>query len=273
MAFEQTIKSVNRILQLVGEKKIIIVDNASPNDSSIKLKEEFRLNEDVIFIQNKTNLGFAKGNNIGYKYAKINFDPKFVVVMNSDVLIGQNNFIQLVDESFNRNSFDIMGPDIVTFYGGFHQNPMKQQNYNLKRLQCMKRKLVLKNHLKLLYWIKWRILNKHPKKRKQNVSKRKIKEVKEGLPLHGSFYVFSTNFLKKNDSCFYAETFMYMEAQILYYQAMKKKYKVIYDPSVIVTHIDDVSTDLTFSNRYKKAVFSNKALLDSVRAFIKLIEG
>lgn len=66
---------------------------------------------------------------------------------------------------------------------------------------------------------------------------------------------------------------MYMEAQILYYQAMKKKYKVIYDPSVIVTHIDDVSTDLTFSNRYKKAVFSNKALLDSVRAFIKLIEG
>lgn len=272
MAVKQTIETANRILELQGNKNIIIVDNASPNGSFKCLKNQYSNNDNVDLIYNNINLGFAKGNNIGYKYAKEKYNPDFIVVMNSDILIKQNDFINRVVASEQRYSFQIMGPDIITFSGGFHQNPMKQHDYSINNLLKLKRSLIVKQYIKPLYWIKWRVINRHPQKRKQSVNTVKTTKVKKNIPLHGSFYIFSRDFINENDYCFYPKTFMYMEAQILYYLAMKKKYVLIYDPTIEVVHIDDVSTDMTFSNRYKKAVFSNKALLQSTKVFIELLK-
>ncbi|MFD0898343.1 glycosyltransferase family 2 protein [Loigolactobacillus binensis] len=273
MAIEQTVETVNKILELDGDKRVIIVDNASPNNSFKKLKHVYGDNKMIDLIHNDVNLGFAKGNNIGYKFAKIHYNPEFIVVMNSDILIKQNDFIARVKKSYYDHAFHIMGPDIITFKGGFHQNPMKEKDYSLGTLKKARRALIIKNHLKSVYWIKWRIINRHPQKRKQSVNTKKVTQIVKNKPLHGSFYVFSSDFINDNDSCFYPKTFMYMEAQILYYLAMKNNYTMIYDPTIEVVHIDDVSTDMTFSNRYKKAIFSNRALLQSTTVFIELLKG
>lgn len=57
--------------------EIILVDNASGDSSLALIKNKFPL---VHIIQNKTNVGFAAGNNIGVKHAKGNF----LLLLNND---------------------------------------------------------------------------------------------------------------------------------------------------------------------------------------------
>jgi len=59
---------------------IVVVDNASTDDSVEKIKSEF---PQVTLIENKENLGFASGCNIGL--AQI--DKSYVLIMNPDVII------------------------------------------------------------------------------------------------------------------------------------------------------------------------------------------
>ena len=60
--------------------EIIVVDNASEDGSCEMVKKEF---PEVRLIQNKENLGFAKGNNVGLKEAK----GEFVMLLNSDTIV------------------------------------------------------------------------------------------------------------------------------------------------------------------------------------------
>lgn len=64
--------------------KILIVDNASPNESFQRLREEFKGNEHVEIIQSPENGGYAKGNNYGLRFAK-SINPRFVCIINNDV--------------------------------------------------------------------------------------------------------------------------------------------------------------------------------------------
>lgn len=83
--YTDTIKVVYEILQECTEdSKILIVDNASPNDAYSNISEAFCGNERVEIIQSSINGGYAKGNNYGLKYAK-RYDPQFVCIMNNDV--------------------------------------------------------------------------------------------------------------------------------------------------------------------------------------------
>lgn len=63
---------------------ILIVDNASPNDSYKELTERFCNNDKVEVIQSPDNGGFAKGNNYGLRYAK-KYKPRYVCIINNDV--------------------------------------------------------------------------------------------------------------------------------------------------------------------------------------------
>lgn len=271
IAFKQTAKSVDRVMGLTGRKKIIIVENGSPNESGEFLEHKYKDIEDVIILKNQKNLGFAKGNNIGYNFAKEQYDPDFIVVMNSDVEILQDDFGEAIRKSFEKNNFFILGPDIITAAESRHQNPQHAFDSSMNNLRKIQKKLILKNRFKLLFWIRWKFFKNIRANRTVKANDQVPTHVIEDVQLHGSFYVFSKLFIEKNDNCFYPKTFMYMEAQILYFLAKKDGYKMIFDPAIKVIHIDDVSTNLTFNTRYKKAVFSNKALLQSVNAFIDLV--
>jgi GT2 family glycosyltransferase len=60
--------------------EVIVVDNASSDDSVTMVKKNF---PQVILIENKDNLGFSKGNNVGIKHAK----GKYVLFLNSDAIV------------------------------------------------------------------------------------------------------------------------------------------------------------------------------------------
>ncbi len=60
--------------------EIIIVDNASKNNEGEKLKNAY---PDITIICSKENLGFAKGNNLGIRYAK----GEYLLFLNNDTII------------------------------------------------------------------------------------------------------------------------------------------------------------------------------------------
>ena len=57
--------------------EIILVDNASQDQSHIKCKEKF---SQIKLIENKENLGYCEGNNIGIKSA----NGEYIIILNPD---------------------------------------------------------------------------------------------------------------------------------------------------------------------------------------------
>lgn len=77
------------------DKHIVVVENGSGNDSASELKKRFKNDPLVTVLVSETNLGFAKGNNLGIRYAheKLGYDTVFVV--NSDTRIPSSLFSRI----------------------------------------------------------------------------------------------------------------------------------------------------------------------------------
>ena len=113
-ALKETLDCVRSIKNNIAKDyKIIIVDNLSPNNSGEQLKKQFSQDNRIVVILNRENCGFAKGNNIGYQEAK-RYDPDYIVVLNSDTVLLQSNFLVLVEEAYKKYKFDVLGPDIYS---------------------------------------------------------------------------------------------------------------------------------------------------------------
>lgn len=86
--YEMTEKCVSNLLELATDAEILIVDNASTNDSYKYLSELYKNDKNVEVILNSSNAGYARGNNFGFKYMfERHNDIKYCCVMNPDVEI------------------------------------------------------------------------------------------------------------------------------------------------------------------------------------------
>ncbi len=89
-----------------GELEVILVDNGSSDDSVKKIKDEFG---DAKVIENKENLGFATGNNIGIQASS----GEYILILNNDALLGENS-IEVMERTLRENtSAAIVGPVII----------------------------------------------------------------------------------------------------------------------------------------------------------------
>lgn len=94
-------------LSSVLPNQIIVVDNASTDGSIGMVKKEF---PEVILIENKQNLGFAKANNLAIKeYVK---EP-FIWLLNSDTKAGNKTLEQLYDFMVNNPKIGAVEPSLV----------------------------------------------------------------------------------------------------------------------------------------------------------------
>jgi GT2 family glycosyltransferase len=89
---KECIKSLN-LLENV-EFQIIVVDNASSDNSVALLKDEF---PSVHYIENDSNYGFAKGNNIGIRFAMM-LDTKYIWLLNNDTEVTSNSLCDMVKQ-------------------------------------------------------------------------------------------------------------------------------------------------------------------------------
>ena len=276
---EVTETCVDSILNLKGDKKVLIVDNKSPNNSYEKLKAYYKDNNDVILIQNNDNLGFAKGNNAGYDYIKKHIrNVKFIVAMNNDMKIEQNDFIEKIHNSYIEDKFYVLAPDVFSVQKGIHQNPEALDNEikDISKIDNMIKsisgKKMIKNRIKgILRRIKPLVkLVYNIKRKKRNTDKRYL-EKQYNCTFHGSCLIFSELFIKERAYCFYPKTRFYCESQILEYECAKNNWLRVYNPDMHVLHYEDISTNARYKSYLKRLKFQNECLIESLEEFKKLI--
>ena len=78
---------------------VVVVDNNSQDNSPILLKSDF---PHIKIIENKTNLGFSGGCNVGIKYSLLS-GADFILLLNNDCIV-EPNFLDSVTDTFFTNS-------------------------------------------------------------------------------------------------------------------------------------------------------------------------
>ncbi len=86
--------------------EILVVDNISSDDSHTKCKKQF---PDIKLIQNKKNLGYCGGNNVGIKEAK----GEFIVILNPDTIV-EENWLDEMFNAFNEFGDGLYQPKIIS---------------------------------------------------------------------------------------------------------------------------------------------------------------
>ena len=97
-----TIKCVDNLLSFALDFHIVVVDNKSPNGSFQKLKEYY-LDKPCDVIESKCNGGYSKGNNFGIRYAEKKYNPKYIAIINPDVIIPHHSIVEELISTIEAN--------------------------------------------------------------------------------------------------------------------------------------------------------------------------
>ncbi|MBM6689820.1 glycosyltransferase [Fusobacterium mortiferum] len=267
--FEDTIECVESIFEKLKNKeeyRVIIVDNGSNDISTQKLEKYMKENQGrVEIIFSKQNLGFAKGNNLGASYTIEKYEPDFLIVINNDTLMIDENFFLKVEKVFKKKKFDILGP-YIEGKDGQPQNPYINVIYGRKQIL----KNLIKNRIYLLIeYLNLNILRERLRKIKK-VKKYNYTSEQENEALMGAALIFSKQYYEKYEHIFYEKTFMYCEEDILYYRIKKDKLISIYAPNIRIFHKEESTTNKIMKTSKKQRIFKLKHQWKSLFILLKL---
>ena len=248
---------------------IIIVDNCSPNRTGQELKDEYATNSDMTVILNNENLGFAKGNNIGFKYAKEVLNADFIILLNSDTELLDDNFAQLVEREYEKSHFAALGPLIKKKTYPFIVN--HERDAIISPIECV----VFIIRLSLYYLLSFfnidllfrRMIRKFPKKENGQAIK---PERLESVQLSGCFLVFSRDYINRFDGL-NPNTFLYMEEELLFLRIRKSGLKTVYQPSIETLHKGESSTISVLRSNIKRRRFGYKEKIRSTLVILKTL--
>lgn len=273
---ERCVKSILQLRETSKNAKIIIVDNCSPNRSGQTLKERYSKNSHVKVILAQQNLGFARGNNLGFYHAKYDLKADFIVMLNNDTYITQDNFMGKIVKEYENSKFAVLGPKIILKDGAancIYQSLQSIEHYK-KDLGIIKREYHL-NRMYLYPIYKFARKNISSFLIHLGIKKQKAKadpdQKYENVVLHGSALVFSKEYIKRFDGLD-DRTFLYREEEMLYLRLKQAKLKNIYNPEVEIHHNEDGSTDAITGGGKQKRSFVLKHLIESTKLLITELE-
>jgi GT2 family glycosyltransferase len=108
---ELCVLSVQKALEGM-DAEIIVVDNNSSDDSCAMMKSHF---PNVKLIENKENVGFPKGNNIGVAHAK----GEYICILNPDTVVAEDTFRKILDFAKAQIDLGIVGCKLIDGTGKF----------------------------------------------------------------------------------------------------------------------------------------------------------
>ena len=244
---------------------IVVVSNSKDYDN-LKMIEK-RVSKVII---NEENIGFAKANNIGCKYAIEHFQPDFLCVINNDVIIEQKDFITQVEKLYKKYKFDILGPKILPEESDYC-NPF----YAYKTLDEVRARIKYTEKLIKIYQNKFLrlLLNIYLKVK---APFRKEKKTTNGssdqlnVALHGCALIFSKKYYKKYNDVFYNGTFLFHEEEFLALRAKENNLVMLYSPKIELYHKEGSSLAKKFQKKkYDSLIFRNKEILKSLKLLEK----
>lgn len=273
MTSEDTKEAVNSIRQTVDDENhvIVIVDNASPNGSGRLLEETYQNDSKIKVVLNDENLGFARGNNVGFRVAKNQYNADFIVLMNNDINILSEKIGSKIKNIYTRTHFAVLGPLILSGDGRYDSNPAGKRYRTIEEVQ--KSITLYESRLKWLKSGLWPIRQKIAAlkfKKAEKAPKTDCLQEQENVRLHGSFWVFSPLYIQKYDGID-DTTFMYMEEDILQYRMLKAGMKMLYSPQIVVFHKEgaacsaEIASKEKLIRKYTWLIESNKYFLDLMK--------
>ncbi|HEY0045667.1 MAG TPA: glycosyltransferase family 2 protein [Flavobacterium sp.] len=108
---EQCVDSVRRAIANI-DAEIIVVDNNSTDDSCSMMKQRF---PEITLIENKENVGFPKGNNIGVARAK----GEYICILNPDTVVAEDTFLKVLNFARDKEDVGIVGVKLIDGRGRF----------------------------------------------------------------------------------------------------------------------------------------------------------
>lgn len=112
-SFEDTDECVESVLQ-IDEKdfKIIVVDNASQDNSLEKLQTKYHNQPKVEFVVSSENLGFSGGCNLGIRKA-LNEEFTYILLLNNDTLVTTSFLTEMLHLADTDKNIGIVGGKIL----------------------------------------------------------------------------------------------------------------------------------------------------------------
>ena len=274
---EETLRCVNSIKRKIDTKKyhIVLVDNASPNNSGKTLDSMFKDDKDITVLLNEENLGFSGGNNVVFHYAKYQLGCDFICIMNNDTEIIQNDFFSVIKKEYEKSRFAVLGPEIHLKDGTVCKYPkqilkLNEIDADRKRVEklLIKNKLFIESiHLFLYKYIgkliRWKKIRHHF--REEIIPDPRMENVR----LHGCCMIFSPIYINKFDGLD-NRTHFYGEEDILFVQLIRNHMKSVYDPSLKIFHCEEAATGAAIGKDYKKRRFIYEKHLETLDMLEKM---
>lgn len=266
-----TIACVESIKNACNEDDIIIiVDNFSPNGSGRLLTEKYSQDINVEIIINKDNFGFAKGNNVGFIKAKEKYQCEYIVMMNNDTLLIQQDFRNRIISAYEQYGFAVMGPKILQKDGTVNcGNPTIPIHTNIMRARIGQ----ISNYIR--YFLSFVDLDTKFGQLvdKQVVDEKYSEQYHEDVQLAGCCWIFSREYISRFDGI-NPDTFMYLEEILLYLRIKRTGLKIIYNPDLEIVHLEEATTLETFSGKKRNARrFKYRCQMKSFKVLINELIG
>lgn len=272
ISYKVTIKCVNYFLrqnQTGYEVQIIIVDNDSPNSSFKILQKRYKNHSSIHVVKTTSNLGFANGNNYGYKELLKYMNPDFVIMSNSDAFVKKDGLYKWIDMAYSRYSFGILGPSIYSLSQKFYQNPgenLSKEISILKKYKFDLEKGLINAYVKYLF---------HLPSKQGSIDKWDnpyYHDIHLDKTLHGAFEIFSKKYFNYYELPYDPRTFMYLEENILRIRCEQAKLPMVYLPTYTVYHLQAASTSEANSTLNRRKCFKLKNMIKSLNIYIKIIK-
>lgn len=220
---ELCLESVQQAISDI-KAEIIVVDNNSQDDSCEMVKFKF---PDITLIQNKENLGFSRGNNIGVLHAK----GEYLCILNPDTIVAENTFIDLLNFAESKSNLGIVGCKLIDGRGNY----LPESKRNIPSPKVALKKIL--GYSSSYY------------------DSLNLNEIGKTSILVGAFMLLKKEVYEKVGG-FDEGYFMYGEDIDLSYKILKKGYENYYYGRTSIIHFKGESTirDKTFANHFYGAM-------------------
>lgn len=264
---DDTKKCIDSLVPYLRDPRVqvVAVDNGSPNGKLETIAPQYAENEAIHFIHSKENLGFARGNNLGFAYAKHELNADLIILANNDLVFEQADFVDTLVKRCEETAFDVAGPKILSLVDGKNQNPVAVQYHSIRDVN----KRILKNTISSF------LCTFNLDTAAQKLLAKEVEQVALGpeddFQLHGACMFFANRFVQQYDGLC-DKTFMYGEESILKYMVVRDGMKMAYLDDVTVYHKEGSTTGVVYGKGKAKRKFFYKWNIDGCRQLRKLMQ-
>lgn len=231
MNYQETLICVESVLlQKNVSFQVVVVDNGSANESFRILAEQYRHNRLVHVIRARKNYGFARGNNIGIQYARKRLQTDFVLLINSDTVMTDKNYIYTLLSHIGKK-VGVVGSEIILRSG-------KKQKPYYEYVEFPATFIYYCYLLSGLYGI-----NALENRMERLLGKRRREQV-----MHGSALMLTPGYFEAYNGL-YSRTFLYGEEILLYIMCKRAGLEQVYAGDTSIFHKEDQSSKFLFRNR------------------------